>query len=160
MRDIVYVSLISAYVISLIPVSRGRIREAVVWLASLCLLVCICSPVIQASDWIVHLPERVFALMDIQPESVRDREVSAEKWVIRYGVRNIERGVQTLVGARFDMDENSLYAQAEVSTAADGTVVVDRICLFVDKIYLHEKENMASFVENFLLCPCDVKVYP
>ena len=160
MRDIVYVSMISAYVISLVPASRGRIREAVVWLASLCLLVHICSPVMQASEWIFHLPERILSLVEVQAETVSEMEVSAEEWVVRYGVRNIERGVQTLVASRFGLDENVLYAQAEISAAADGTVVIDGLCLFVDEMYLYEKDNMASFVEDLLLCPCDVQVYP
>ena len=160
MRDIVYVSMVSAFVISLIPVSRGRIREAVVWLASLCLLVTVCTPVMQASEWIDSLPDRILALIEIEPESVSDMEVSSEKWVIRYGVRNIERGVQTLLASRFNLDEKSLYAQAEVSATSDGTVVVDRLYVFVDKKYLHEKESMEAFVEDLLLCPCDVKAYP
>lgn len=160
MRDILYVSIIGAFVISLIPVSSGRIRDAVVWLVSLCLLVTICMPVLQASKWIDSLPERILELMDIHPETVNEIEVSAEKWVIRYGVRNIERGVQTLVASRYNLEEDSLYARAEVSAASDGTIVVDRLCVFVDKNYLHEKESMESFVEELLLCPCDVKVYP
>lgn len=159
MYGIICVSVFSAFVIALTPASHRRVREAVVWLASLCLMSAICLPMSRAADWFLVLPERITALLSVTSEKVTEVEVSAEKWVIRYGVSSIEKGIQTLVASRFGLEEGGLYVEACTHTDSQNTVLVDGVRLYINEEAECDLPSIQRYVADLIACPCEIITY-
>ena len=109
MKDIVAIVLLTSCIIAVVPSKKQGIQTTISLIAGLSVLIVLCTPIVRAVESLRVLPERFMYLLFPRAEALEEVEVQSDKWVIRYGVRNIERGVQTLVASRFGWENSDVY---------------------------------------------------
>lgn len=156
MKDIVAIVLLTSCIIAVIPSKKQGIQSTISLIAGLSVLIVLCTPIARAAEGLRVLPERFMHLLLPSAEDLDETEVQSDKWVIRYGVRNIERGVQTLVASRFGWENSDVYVEVETGALENGTVSVDRICIYLLNQASCRDEEVEKYISDILACPCKV----
>lgn len=156
MKDIVAIVLLTSCIIAVIPSKKQGIQSTISLIAGLSVLIVLCTPIARAAEGLRVLPERFMHLLLPSAEDLDETEVQSDKWVIRYGVRNIERGVQTLVASRFGWEHSDVYVEVETGALENGTVSVDRICIYLLNQASCRDEEVEKYISDILACPCKV----
>lgn len=156
MKDIVAIALLTSCIIAVIPSKKQGIQSTISLIAGLSVLIVLCTPIARAAEGLRVLPERFMHLLLPSAEDLDETEVQSDKWVIRYGVRNIERGVQTLVASRFGWENSDVYVEVETGALENGTVSVDRICIYLLNQASCRDEEVEKYISDILACPCKV----
>lgn len=156
MKDIVAIVLLTSCIIAVIPSKKQGIQSTISLIAGLSVLIALCTPIARAAEGLRVLPERFMHLLLPSAEDLDETEVQSDKWVIRYGVRNIERGVQTLVASRFGWENSDVYVEVETGALENGTVSVDRICIYLLNQASCRDAEVEKYISDILACPCKV----
>lgn len=156
MKDIVAIVLLTSCIIAVIPSKKQGIQSTISLIAGLSVLIVLCTPIARAAEGLRVLPERFMHLLLPSAKDLDETEVQSDKWVIRYGVRNIERGVQTLVASRFGWENSDVYVEVETGALENGTVSVDRICIYLLNQASCRDEEVEKYISDILACPCKV----
>lgn len=156
MKDIVAIVLLTSCIIAVVPSKKQGIQTTISLIAGLSVLIVLCTPIVRAVESLRVLPERFMYLLLPSAEDLDETEVQSDKWVIRYGVRNIERGVQTLVASRFGWENSDVYVEVETGALGNGTVSVDRICIYLLNQASCRDEEVEKYISDILACPCKV----
>lgn len=156
MKDIVAIVLLTSCIIAVIPSKKQGIQSTISLIAGLSVLIVLCTPIARAAEGLRVLPERFMHLLLPSAEDLDETEVQSDKWVIRYGVRNIERGVQTLVASRFGWENSDVYVEVETGALENGTVSVDRICIYLLNQASCRDAEVEKYISDILACPCKV----
>ena len=83
-------------------------------------------------------------------------ETDSEKWVIRYGVKNIERGIQKMVTSRFALSSGTVYVEIDTGMTGDGAVSVERIRVYISADAVCDDGAVVRYISDMLACPCKV----
>jgi hypothetical protein len=83
-------------------------------------------------------------------------ETDSEKWVIRYGVKNIERGIQKMVTSRFALSSGTVYVEIDTGMTGDGAVSVERIRVYLTADAACDDGAVERYISDVLACPCSV----
>lgn len=156
MRDVVWIVLLNACITAMVPAKSRGIHSAITWMAGLSVLVVLSTPIARAADSIRAFPERFMALLLPSTETIDEAEIQSDKWVIRYGVRNIERGVQSLVVSRFSLEKTDVYVEVQTGLTGDGEVSVDRIKVYLLNDAVCDEMEAARYLSDLLGCPCEI----
>ena len=164
MKDIVAIVLLTSCIIAVIPSKKQGIQSTISLIAGLSVLIVLCTPIARAAEGLRVLPERFMHLLLPSAEDLDETEVllridpskDVDEWVIRYGVRNIERGVQTLVASRFGWEHSDVYVDVETGALENGTVSVDRICIYLLNQASCRDAEVEKYISDILACPCKV----
>lgn len=142
---------------SLMPVVKSKaIRGALLWLAGLAVLYVICVPICRLAEGIRDLPEHIGEMIMPAKEEIQQMEVDSEKWVIRYGVKNIERGIQQMITSRFALPNGTIYVEVDTGMSGDGAVTVEGIRVYMMADAICDDSAVETYVSDMLACPCKV----
>ena len=157
MKDIVYMVVFTSCVQALLPLSKSKaIRSALSLLFSVALLSVICAPIGRAAESIRDFPRYVAEYLSPAQQQMEKAETDSEKWVIRYGVKNIERGIQKMVTSRFALSSGTVYVEIDTGMTVDGAVSVDRIHVYLTADAACDDGAVERYISDMLACPCKV----
>lgn len=157
MRDTICVVVFVSCLNSLMPITKSKaIRNALSWLAGIAVLCVICVPLGRAAESIRGLPQYIADIFMPAQEEIKKMETDSEKWVIRYGVKNIERGIQKMIVSRFALDSGTVYVEVDTGMTGDGAVSVDRIRVYMLTDAVCDDGTVEAYVSGMLACPCKV----
>ena len=155
MLDIMVLICVSTFVHVLVPESQSDgIRKAVSFLAGLALLLAVCEPIAETVDKLSILPEKFLALVIPDTESVKQTESDAEKWVVRYGIKNIEHGVNALVESKFHLSTGSVTTEVETGSDETGAITVECLRIRISREAICDLREIESYVSSLLSCEC------
>ena len=157
MKDIIWFAVFVSCLHALIPLTKSKaIRSSISLLSGLAVLCVICMPVGTAVESIRGLPQYFVNLFTPIAEEVADSEIDSERWVIRYGVKNIECGVQRLIASRFSLDSGCVYVEVVTGVLGDGAVSVEQIRVFLREDAPCADAAVESYISDMLACPCKI----
>lgn len=157
MEDIVSIVVFSSCVHSLMPIVKSKaIRNALSLLAGLAVLSVICAPLSRAVQGTRDLSKRITEYIAPVEEKISETEADSEKWVIRYGVKNIERGTQMLIASRFGFGSGDVYVEAKTGMTGNGAVTVETLTVHIMTDTPCDDTAIEQYVSDMLSCPCQV----
>lgn len=156
MKDAVYIVVFASCLSSLMSITKSKsIRNALSLLVGVAVLYVICAPIGRVAEHIRNFPQYVSEILLPAQEEIEQAEVDSEKWVIRYGVKNIERGIQQMITSRFGLNSGTVYVEIDTGIVGDGAVSVERI-----RVYMLTDagcdDAVEEYVSDMLACPCKV----
>ena len=157
MKDIVYMVVFTSCVQALLPLTKSKaIRSALSLLCGVALLSVLCAPLGRAAESIRDFPRYVAEYLSPAQQQMEKVETDSEKWVIRYGVKNIERGIQKMVTSRFALSSGTVYVEIDTGMTGDGAVSVDRIRVYLTADAACDDGAVERYISDMLACPCKV----
>lgn len=157
MKDIVYMVVFTSCVQALLPLAKSKaIRSALSLLFGVALLSVICAPLGRAAESIRDFPRYVAEYLSPAQKEMEKAETDSEKWVIRYGVKNIERGIQKMVTSRFALSSGTVYVEIDTGMTGEGAVSVDRIHVYLTADAACDDGAVERYISDMLACPCKV----
>ena len=158
MKDIVCIIVFASCLHSIAPLTSESkvVRSALSLLLGLSVLAVMCATIGELTESIRDFPQYVADLFAPVQEEIRQTETDSEKWVLRYGVRNIERGVQQMIISRFALHSGTVYVEADTGMAGDGAVTVDGLRVYVSMDAPCDDWAVEQYVSDMLACPCRV----
>ena len=157
MKDIVYMVVFTSCVQALLPLAKSKaIRSALSLLCGVALLSVLCAPLGRAAESIRDFPRYVAEYLSPAQQQMEKAETDSEKWVIRYGVKNIERGIQKMVTSRFALSSGTVYVEIDTGMTGDGAVSVDRIRVYLTADAVCDDGAVVRYISDMLACPCSV----
>lgn len=157
MSEIVSIVVFSSCLQTLMPITKSKaIRNALSLLIGLAVLHTVCAPLGELTQGAQDLTERIAGYLAPIEEGIKDTETDSEKWVIRYGVKNIERGIQQMIASRFDLKSGELYVEIQTGMAGDGAITVEGILVHMMTDTLRDAGAIEQYVSDMLACPCRV----
>ena len=157
MKDIVYMVVFTSCVQALLPLAKSKaIRSALSLLCGVALLSVLCAPLGLAAESIRDFPRYVAEYLSPAQQQMEKVETDSEKWVIRYGVKNIERGIQKMVTSRFALSSGTVYVEIDTGMTGDGAVSVERIRVYLTADAACDDGAVERYISDVLACPCSV----
>lgn len=158
MKDIVCIIVFASCLHSLAPLTAKSkvIRSALSLLLGVAVLYVICAPFGVMTGSVRDFSQYVADLLTPVQEELHQTETDSEKWVLRYGVRNIERGVQQMITSRFSLHSGTVYVEADTGMAGDGAVTVEGLRVYVSRDAPCDDGAVEKYVSDMLACPCRV----
>lgn len=157
MKDIVYMVVFTSCLQAFMPLAKSKaIRSALTLLFGIALLSVICAPLGRAAESIRDFPRYVAEYLSPVQQNMEEVETDSEKWVIRYGVKNIERGIQKMVTSRFSLSSGTVYVEIDTGMTGEGAVSVDRIRVHITADAVCDDGAVERYVSDMLACPCRV----
>ena len=157
MKDIVYMVVFTSCVQALLPLTKSKaIRSALSLLCGVALLSVLCAPLGRAAESIRDFPRYVAEYLSPAQQQMEKAETDSEKWVIRYGVKNIERGIQKMVTSRFALSSGTVYVEIDTGMTGDGAVSVERIRVYLTADAACDDGAVERYISDVLACPCSV----
>ena len=157
MKDIVYMVVFTSCVQALLPLTKSKaIRGALSLLCGVALLSVLCAPLGRAAESILDFPQYVAEYLSPAQQQMEKAETDSEKWVIRYGVKNIERGIQKMVTSRFALSSGTVYVEIDTGMTGDGAVSVERIRVYLTADAACDDGAVERYISDVLACPCSV----
>ena len=157
MKDIVYMVVFTSCLQALTPLAKSKaVRNALSLLTGLAVLAVLCAPFAQMTDTVRELPRYVADYLAPAQQEIQMTETDSEKWVIRYGVKNIERGIQQMVTSRFALSGGTVYVEIDTGMMGNGSVSVERIRVYMSAGANCEDRAVEQYISDMLACPCRV----
>ena len=157
MKDIVGVVLFSACLNALAPITKSKaIRSALTLLMGVAVLTVICAPLGSAANSVRDFPQYIAELIKPAQEEITNMESDSQKWVIRYGVKNVERGIQQLIVSRFSLSSGTIYVETDTAWSAEGEVSIEGIRVYMLNGVQCDDTAVELYVSDMLACPCKV----